>query len=139
MPPEPTTAIIGSGIAGLTAAYPMRRASRVTLSEADSRLGGHSFTVRSTTRGKRRRARARSPSPRAWGSASAATHAVRISADVARAMYELAGASAIYEESPLQRRFRDAHTAIAHFQVNARSFELPGRLLLGLPSVTTQL
>jgi alkylation response protein AidB-like acyl-CoA dehydrogenase len=69
----------------------------------------------------------------------AATHAVRISADVARAMYELAGASAIYEESPLQRRFRDAHTAIAHFQVNARSFELPGRLLLGLPTVITQL
>jgi indole-3-acetate monooxygenase len=69
----------------------------------------------------------------------AATHAVRVSADVARAMYELAGASAIYERSPLQRRFRDAHTAIAHFQVNARSFELPGRLLLGLPCVTTQL
>ena len=38
---------------------------------------------------------------------------------------------AIYDDSPLQRRFRDAHTATAHFQVNAASRELPGRILLG--------
>ena len=69
----------------------------------------------------------------------AATHAVRTSADVARAMYDLAGGSAIYDGAPLQRRFRDAHTATAHFQVNAASHELPGRLLLGLPTDTTVL
>ena len=40
-------------------------------------------------------------------------------------------ARAIYDDSPLQRRFRDAHTATAHFQVNAASRELPGRMLLG--------
>ena len=61
----------------------------------------------------------------------AATHAVRTSADVVRSVYDLAGGSAIYDDSPLQRRFRDAHTATAHFQVNAASRELPGRLLLG--------
>ena len=61
----------------------------------------------------------------------AATHAVRTSADVVRSMYDLAGGSAIYDESPLQRRFRDAHTATAHFQVNEASRELPGRILLG--------
>jgi indole-3-acetate monooxygenase len=64
----------------------------------------------------------------------AATHAVRTSADVARAMYDLAGGSAIYDDSPLQRRFRDAHTATAHFQVNEASRELPGRILLDLPA-----
>jgi alkylation response protein AidB-like acyl-CoA dehydrogenase len=61
----------------------------------------------------------------------AATHAVRTGADVVRAVYDLAGGSAIYDDAPLQRRFRDAHTATAHFQVNAASRELPGRILLG--------
>ena len=69
----------------------------------------------------------------------AATHAVRTSADVARAMYDLGGGTAIYEDSPLQRRFRDAHAATAHFQVNPATWELAGRLLLGLPTKTAQL
>ena len=61
----------------------------------------------------------------------AATHGVRVSADVVRTMYDLAGGSAIYDDAPLQRRFRDAFTATAHFQVNEASRELPGRILLG--------
>jgi len=61
----------------------------------------------------------------------AATHAMRTSADVVRAMYDIAGGSANYDDSPLQRRFRDAFTATAHFQVNEASRELPGRILLG--------
>jgi indole-3-acetate monooxygenase len=64
----------------------------------------------------------------------AATHAARTSADVVRNMYDLAGGSAIYDSSPLQRRFRDAYTATAHFQVNEASRELPGRLLLDQPA-----
>jgi alkylation response protein AidB-like acyl-CoA dehydrogenase len=69
----------------------------------------------------------------------AATHAVRTSAEVARSMYDLGGGAAIYEDSPLQRRFRDAHTATAHFQVNPAIWELTGRVLLGLPARTEQL
>jgi alkylation response protein AidB-like acyl-CoA dehydrogenase len=69
----------------------------------------------------------------------AATHAVRTSAEVARAMYDLGGGTAIYDSSPLQRRFRDAHTATAHFQVNPSTWELAGRVLLGLPTRTVQL
>jgi alkylation response protein AidB-like acyl-CoA dehydrogenase len=61
----------------------------------------------------------------------AATHAVRTSAEVVRSMYDLGGGTAIYDDSPLQRRFRDAYTATAHFQVNEASRELPGRILLG--------
>lgn len=38
------TAVIGSGVAGLTAAYVLARARHVTLYEADDRLGGHAHT-----------------------------------------------------------------------------------------------
>ncbi|WP_436389817.1 acyl-CoA dehydrogenase family protein [Amycolatopsis sp. MEPSY49] len=69
----------------------------------------------------------------------AATHVTRTAAKVAESMYDLGGGAAIYETSPLQRRFRDAHTATAHFQVNPASFELPGKLLLGVPARTEQL
>ncbi len=69
----------------------------------------------------------------------AATHAVRTAADVTRNMYDLGGASAIYHDSPLQRRFRDGHTATAHFQVNAATWELAGRVLLGQPTDTEML
>jgi alkylation response protein AidB-like acyl-CoA dehydrogenase len=69
----------------------------------------------------------------------AATHAVRTSADVVRSMFDLAGGTAVYDDSPLQRRFRDAHTATAHFQVNATSREVPGRILLGQETDTTML
>jgi alkylation response protein AidB-like acyl-CoA dehydrogenase len=69
----------------------------------------------------------------------AATHAVRTSAEVARSMYDLGGGTAIYEDSPLQRRFRDAHAATAHFQVNPATWELTGRLLLGQPTETAML
>ncbi|WP_435252920.1 NAD(P)/FAD-dependent oxidoreductase [Streptomyces tendae] len=38
------TAVVGSGVAGLTAAYVLGRQHRVTLYEADDRLGGHAHT-----------------------------------------------------------------------------------------------
>ncbi len=69
----------------------------------------------------------------------AATHGVRVSADVVRSMYDLAGGSAIYDGAPLQRRLRDAFTATAHFQVNEASRELPGRILLGQASEAAML
>lgn len=41
-------AVVGSGVAGLTAAYVASRTSHVTLYEADDRLGGHADTHRVT-------------------------------------------------------------------------------------------
>jgi predicted NAD/FAD-binding protein len=38
------TAVVGSGVAGLTAAYVLGRSRHVTLYEADDRLGGHAHT-----------------------------------------------------------------------------------------------
>src|SRR5713101_6334387 len=47
-------------------------------------------------------------------------------------MYGLAGASAIYATSRLDRCLRDIHTAAAHVWVSPDTYELAGRLLLGL-------
>jgi predicted NAD/FAD-binding protein len=41
---RPTAAVVGSGVAGLTAAYLLQRTHDVTLFETDSRLGGHAHT-----------------------------------------------------------------------------------------------
>ena len=43
-PGRPQAAVVGSGVAGLTAAYLLQRAYDVTLYEADDRLGGHAHT-----------------------------------------------------------------------------------------------
>ncbi|MGW0281727.1 NAD(P)/FAD-dependent oxidoreductase [Streptomyces sp. NPDC003236] len=42
--PGRRTAVVGSGVAGLTAAHLLARAGHVTLYEADDRLGGHAHT-----------------------------------------------------------------------------------------------
>jgi alkylation response protein AidB-like acyl-CoA dehydrogenase len=47
-------------------------------------------------------------------------------------LYNLAGATAIYATSRLDRCLRDVHTAAAHVWVAPDTYELAGRLLLGL-------
>jgi alkylation response protein AidB-like acyl-CoA dehydrogenase len=64
----------------------------------------------------------------------AATHATRSSADVVRRMFELGGGSVVYASHPLQRRFRDAYTATQHMMIAPPSWELAGRVLMGLPT-----
>ena len=50
----------------------------------------------------------------------------------------LAGATSIYARSRLDRCLRDVHTAAAHVWVAPDTYELAGRLLLGLdPNSTT--
>lgn len=69
----------------------------------------------------------------------AATHAVTASAGAVTAMYEAGGGSAIYESSPLQRQLRDVHVATQHMIVGPATWELAGRVRLGLEPGTAQL
>jgi alkylation response protein AidB-like acyl-CoA dehydrogenase len=69
----------------------------------------------------------------------AATHATAAGVQATEAAYRLAGGSAIYGSSPLQRRLRDAHVAAQHMLVAPATWELSGRVLLGVPTDLTQL
>ena len=51
-------------------------------------------------------------------------------------MYNAAAASAIFESSPLERCFRDAHVVPAHIVVQSNVYEVAGRVLLDLPPDT---
>ena len=46
-------AVVGAGVAGLTAAYVLQREADVTLYEADDRLGGHAHTQEVSVAGGR--------------------------------------------------------------------------------------
>ena len=63
----------------------------------------------------------------------AATHATLASARAVDRCYSAGGGAAIYDDSPLQRVFRDVHVATQHAMVAPRTMELVGRLRLGLP------
>jgi alkylation response protein AidB-like acyl-CoA dehydrogenase len=52
--------------------------------------------------------------------------------DIVDLLYRLAGSSAIFQSSPLERCFRDVHTAAQHLQVQDARWETTGRVLLGL-------
>jgi alkylation response protein AidB-like acyl-CoA dehydrogenase len=126
-------------------------------------LGARTLAARSDTQGRLARAEARLRGARAlveetvaeaWERAHgdgavpieqraalrlAATHAMAESAAVVDEMYALAGGSAVFESSPLQRRFRDVHVATQHMLVGPSAWELAGRVLLGVPADTDQL
>lgn len=60
------------------------------------------------------------------------SHAVRSCARVVDRMYELGGGTSVHRSSRLQRIFRDVHVATQHAMVAPSTFEVTGRLLLGL-------
>ena len=70
---------------------------------------------------------------------AAATFAARAAARVATSMYDLGGGSSIYRASALQRCLRDAHVVTQHAMVGEGTYELAGRVLLGLDGDTSQL
>jgi alkylation response protein AidB-like acyl-CoA dehydrogenase len=69
----------------------------------------------------------------------AATHTVEAAAVAVDRAQRLAGGSAIYEASPLERRFRDIHAVTQHMLVGSATWELTGRALLGLEFDDSQL
>ena len=64
----------------------------------------------------------------------AGTFAVHQAKDVVDTVYHAAGATAIFESNPFERRFRDVHTVIQQVQAQFANFEMVGQVLLGLPS-----
>jgi alkylation response protein AidB-like acyl-CoA dehydrogenase len=64
----------------------------------------------------------------------ATTHATHAAAGVVQRMYLLAGGSAVFLSSPLQRCLRDVNVATQHMMVSEATFELAGRVFLGLPT-----
>jgi alkylation response protein AidB-like acyl-CoA dehydrogenase len=69
----------------------------------------------------------------------AATHGTWAASEVVGAMYHAGGGGAIYSDSSLQRSFRDVNVATQHVMVAPPTWELTGRLYLGVPTDITQL
>lgn len=67
----------------------------------------------------------------------AATHVTRTAAEVCRTVHDLSGGAAIFESNLQQRRLRDAQTATAHMMIAPPTYELAGRVLLGVPTDDT--
>ena len=62
----------------------------------------------------------------------ASTWAIHQARDTVTDLYHAAGASAIFNENPFERRFRDMHTACQQSQGRTVNLETVGQILLGL-------
>ena len=62
----------------------------------------------------------------------ASTWAIHQACEVVDTAYHAAGATAIFENNPFERRFRDVHTVVQQYQGRQAHFETVGQVLLGL-------
>jgi len=62
----------------------------------------------------------------------ASTWAIKQAREVVDELYHAAGATAIFDAQPFERRFRDIHTIAQQMQGAQRHFETVGEILLGL-------
>jgi indole-3-acetate monooxygenase len=67
----------------------------------------------------------------------ASTWAIHQARDAIDTLYHAAGATAIFEENPFERRFRDIHTVVQQYQGRQVHFETVGQVLLGLGPEST--
>src|ERR1700691_783316 len=61
----------------------------------------------------------------------AATHAIHKAREAVDFAYNAAGATAIFENHPLERRFRDIHTVTQQLQGQLKHFETAGAWMMG--------
>ena len=61
----------------------------------------------------------------------ASTFAIQSAKQVVATLYEAAGAMAIFNARPFERRFRDIHTVTQQIQGHPEHFETVGQVLLG--------
>jgi alkylation response protein AidB-like acyl-CoA dehydrogenase len=69
----------------------------------------------------------------------AATHAIRLAAQVVDSVYNASGATAVFDGQLLQRHFQDIHVITQHVQGRLQHYELVGQHWLGLPIDETRL
>ncbi|MBV9826998.1 MAG: acyl-CoA dehydrogenase family protein [Alphaproteobacteria bacterium] len=69
----------------------------------------------------------------------AATHAIHTSLEVVDILYQAAGATAIFNVNPFERRFRDIHSVAQQLQGRQLHFETVGQYMLGLDPDTSWL
>ncbi len=69
----------------------------------------------------------------------ATTDATQRCADVVQRLHRAAGGEAVYQRSPLERLLRDASVVTQHAMAAERTYELAGRLRLGLETDTRTL
>jgi alkylation response protein AidB-like acyl-CoA dehydrogenase len=62
----------------------------------------------------------------------ALAQAGHVTKEVVQIAYDIGGGTSVYDHCPLQRCFRDVHTASQHAQVQSANFETAGRVLLGI-------
>jgi alkylation response protein AidB-like acyl-CoA dehydrogenase len=67
----------------------------------------------------------------------AATYAIHQAKEVVDTIYDAAGATAIFEANPFERRFRDIHTVTQQVQGRKAFFETVGQYMLGHGANTT--
>ena len=67
----------------------------------------------------------------------ATTWAIHQARDVVDVLYQAAGATAIFNTSPFERRLRDMHTVAQQMQGRQSHFETVGRIRMGLPPDAT--
>ena len=66
----------------------------------------------------------------------ASTFAIHTSLEVVDILYQAAGATAIFDENPFERRFRDIHSVAQQLQGRQQHFETVGQYLMGLEADT---
>ena len=62
----------------------------------------------------------------------AATNAIHRAREAVDFTYHAAGATSIFDNHPLERRFRDIHTVTQHASMAPGNYAVSGRILLGL-------
>jgi len=67
----------------------------------------------------------------------ATTWAIHQARDCVDILYQAAGATAIFNVNPFERRFRDIHTIAQQMQARQTHFETVGRIRMGLPPDAT--
>ena len=95
------------------------RSARAFLLEAASAVWESACRTRSLTTEDRVRLRL------------AATHAIRMAADVVDIAYNLCGSDAIFASNPIQRRFQDAHAITQQSQGRMVHYDTAGQFFLG--------